>query len=601
MSIKKWLLVGLSLLFFDNIYSQDKDYIGAGHMNGVTVTSSNDHQLYPGLYTASALNTINGSGLEGQYIEAARFLSQSTFGGNKEEIESFINMGMDNWFTEQISLPPTYLTDTCQLAYNMCLGNYVANGGDSSDYSSRPVVRHVDYAWWNNTMKAKDQLRQRMAYALSEILVISLEGTLNSYGIGISDYYDILIRNAFGNYKDILSEVSLHVAMGSYLSHLNNPKTDAANNIHPDENYAREIMQLFSIGIEKLNIDGSIQYDGNGFPIPTYNNNEIKELAKVFTGLSPSARTDGGNLYFYLGVWAADFTQPMMMYEDYHETGSKVILDGHLIQPGQTGLEDIEAAIDYLFNHPNVGPFLAQRLIQHLVKSNPSPSYVQAVAETFNDNGDGVRGDMEAVLKAILTHYEARTCGWLKHPEQGKLREPVLRFSQFARFFGGVSPHNGRFWNYSDFSDGLVGQHPLHSRTVFNFFSPSYSPSGPLSSANLLGPEFEIHNTRTSVGYADLVYYLVESEILFVSYSSDALNSHITKTDLSSLVELSKDEDALLDHLDLYFCNGELSDRTRAIVKDQLNVYSTSLTDLNSKVRLAVYLIMISPDYVILK
>ncbi len=602
MSSLKYNVISILICFFISAnYAQSQTYIGAGHNNDVIVTSSSNFQLYPGAYTASAQKTIDGSGMEGDLMEAARFLSQATFGGTEEEIESVANIGIDKWLANQFSMPATLIADSVQAMHSQGLDNYVANGGDSSNYASFPSWRHFDYAWWNNTMLAKDQLRQRMAYALSQTLVISTQGNLAGYGDAIGYYYDILLKNAFGNYKDILTEVSLSVPMGSYLSHLNNPKTDAVNNIHPDENYAREIMQLFSIGLYQLNIDGSIQVDGNNVPIPTYDNNDIKELAKVFTGLSVGQRRDDGNLYFYLGIWSADFSVPMIMYEDFHEQGQKTILDGHVIPAGQTGMEDIEDAIDYLFNHPNVGPFLARQLIQHFVKSNPTPAYIQAVAEKFNDNGSGVRGDMKAVLNAVLTNPEARECSWITDPSQGKLREPALRFTQFARYFGGFTPHNGRYWNYGSFFRDRVAQHPLHSPTVFNFFGPDFTPNGPISDNGMVGPEFEIHNTNTSIGYADMVYYWVESELLFLSYNSDALESNIVLTDLTSLLELAKDEDALLDHLDLNLCNGELSDHTRQIIKSTLGQFDQTLSSIESKIRLTTYLIMISPDYVVAK
>jgi uncharacterized protein (DUF1800 family) len=583
-------------------FSYGQQYIGAGKTAGVTVTTSSNYQAYPGFLKANAENTLNGNGLLSPTINAARFLSQAGFGGTIEEIEKVAEIGTDKWLANQFSLPATYLRDSTQAFFNQGLANHIANGGDSTTYSYRPSERHVDYAWWNNIMNAKDQLRQRTAYALSQILVISSEGTLGDFGIGVADYYDILIRNAFGNYKDILKEITLHVAMGSYLSHLNNPKADPSANIHPDENYAREIMQLFSIGLNKLNIDGSLQLDGNGNAIPTYDNTDIKELAKVFTGLSVAERLDGGNLYFYLGLWQADFTVPMKMYEEQHEPGSKTIIDGYVIPAGQPGLTDIDMAIEHLFNHPNVGPFISRRLIQQFVKSNPSPSFIQTVAEKFNDNGSGVRGDMKAVIQAILTHPEARSCSAISAPDQGKLKEPILRYTQFARLFGGYTPHGkNRYWNYAYLALEQVNQAPLHSQTVFNFYSPDFAPNGLIGDNNMVAPEFEIHNTRTAIGYADLVYYWVEAEILFLTWTSDAIESHITPSNLSGLNEIVKDTDALMDYLDVYLCNGQMSDHTRTIVKNKFEEYTNSLSDLDSKIRLATYLVLISPDFVVLK
>ncbi len=574
------------------------DYIGAGHSNGIIVTTSDNYQLYQGSKTASGIHSIDGSGLIGKQIEASRFLSQASFGADIDLIKEVAETGIENWIENQFQLAPTYYTDTIQSIYNKSFQIYLDNGGDSLNYPSQPNHVHMDYAWWQNTMTAKNKLRQRIAYSLSQITVISLEGTLGGYATGVANYYDIMVRNAFGNYKDLLMEVTLHPAMGSYLSHLNNPKTDTAYNIHPDENYAREVMQLFSIGLYKLNIDGSYQLDANNNPIPTYDNNDIKEMAKVFTGLGVGARTDGNNLYFGLGLWAADLTVPMIMYEDQHEPGIKTIVDGYIIPAGQTGMQDIQQAITHLFNHQNVAPFVAKRLIQRLVKSNPTPNYISTVASAFIDNGSGVRGDMKAVIRAILLHPEARECSWISDPNQGKLREPILKYTDFAEAVEIITPLNN-FWNYSYWFKEATGQHPLRSQTVFNFYNPSYVPSGEIANNNLVAPEFELYNTRTSIGFANEVYKWVESENLLRTANYEDYT--ISNTNLEPWIEYAKDSDALLDYLDVVLTHGQLTDRTRNIIKQTLNTYSLSLTQLSYRVRLATYLIMISPDYNILK
>ncbi len=605
MHIKIFSLLSFLLLFN---YLLGQNYIGAGNANNITVTTSDDYQLYPGLFWAKGVNTINGSGLDGKKIEATRFLSQATFGGTREEVDNLVEKGIEKWIDEQFELPATYISDSTQLFYELGLQNWVTtHNGDSTGYQLYPTPHHVGYAWWNNAINAKDQLRQRMAYALSEILVVSLKSS--GYAIRVADYYDILLKNAFGNYKDLLRDVSLSPTMGLYLSHLNNPKSDTVLNKFPDENYAREIMQLFSVGLYKLNNDGSLM--GGGTPIPTYNNSHIKEMAKVFTGFGVGATKDtSATLYFgYNNQYYFDYTVPMKMYDDYHEPGDKVIIDDYVIPAGQTGMEDFEQALDHLFNHPNVAPFVCTRLIQHFVKSNPTPSYINDVATVFNDNGDGIRGDLKAVLKAILLHPEARDCEWINHSEQGKLREPILRYTQFARFFGGDFILGKRYWNNYYYFLGKTDQFPLFAPTVFNFFSPGYTPNGELANQNLVGPEFEIHTTRTSVEYANLIYNWVESEWIFYSSTSDIdanplyLNLYqpqYQKTDLTSLDERSKDIDALLDELNLYFCNGQLTNETKNFLKNELIIYSPSTFN-EEKLKIALYLIMLSPDYVILK
>ncbi len=574
------------------------DYIGAGHSNGIIVTASDNYQLYQGTESASGNKTLGGQGLVGKQMEASRFLSQASFGADMNLINEVADLGIENWIDQQMNTPITYYTDTLESIYNESFGIYVANGGDSANYPNRPNHVHMDYAWWQNNMTAKDLLRQRVAYSLSQICVISLEGTLGSYASGVANYYDILVRNSFGNYKDLLLEVSLHPAMGNYLSHLNNPKTDSINNIFPDENYAREIMQLFSIGLYKLNVDGSYQLDNNNNPIPTYDNDDIKEFAKIFTGLGIGARRDTNNTYFGLGLYIADLTVPMQMYEDWHEPGPKNLLDGYVVPSGQTGMQDIESAVDHLFNHPNVGPFIAKRLIQRLVKSNPTPSYIATVAGAFNNNGSGVRGDMKAVIKAILLHPEARSCSWSTNPDQGKLREPILKYTDFVKATGVMSPLENH-WNYSYWFKEATAQHPLRSQTVFNFYGPDYTPSGMIADNGLVAPEFELFNTRTSIGFANQVYYWIESEILLRTAGYEDYT--IGEPNLTPLSELAKSSDAILDYLDVVMTHGQLTDRTRGIIKETIDANSTSLTQLGYRVRLATYLILISPDYNILK
>lgn len=597
--MKTFNILLLLLLVSLSFYSQSfYDYIGAGHSDGIIVTTSDDYQLYQGINTASGDKTLGGQGLVGKQMEASRFLSQASFGADLELVNEVADLGIQNWMDQQFLTPATYYTDTLQRIFDQSRSIYIQNGNDSTNYPTRPNHVHMDYAWWQNNMTAKDLLRQRIAYSLSQITVISLDGTLGGYSMGVANYYDIMVRHSFGNYKDLLLEVSLHPAMGFYLSHLNNPKTDIANNIHPDENYAREIMQLFSIGLNKLNIDGSLQLDASNNPIPTYDNDDVKELAKVFTGLGVGARLDTNNTYFGQGIYIADLTVPMQMYENQHEQGVKNLLDGYVIPNGQTGMEDIEDAVNHLFNHPNVGPFLAKRLIQRLVKSNPTPQYISTVANIFNDNGVGVRGDMKAVVKTILMHPEARSCSWMNNPEQGKLREPILKYTDFVKVVGLFSPLNN-YWNYSYWFKEGTAQHPLHSQTVFNFYGPDYTPNGAIENAGLVAPEFELFNTRTSIGFANQVYNWVESEILIrTAWYEDYT---IGTTNLSPLMEPTKSSDAILDELDVILTHGQLTDRTRAIIKETLDSYSISLTQLSYRVRLATYLILISPDYNILK
>ncbi|MFT5600034.1 MAG: hypothetical protein ACI9N1_000266 [Flavobacteriales bacterium] len=574
------------------------DYVGAGHNVGVTVTTSDNHQQYSSYESGSGENTINGKGMQGKLIEASRFLSQAALGADLSLIEDVANTGIENWIDNQFTITPTFYADTMTSIYSKSLQAYTNLGYNPANYPSRPNHIHMDYTWWNNNMQAPDILRQRIAYGLSELLVVSTDGTLSSYAAGASSYYDVLVGNTFGNYEDLLKEVTLHPAMGIYLSHLNNPKTDTVNNIHPDENYAREIMQLFSIGLHKLNLDGSLQLDLASQPIPTYNNDQIAQFAKVFTGLGYGQKQGGLSSFFGMTIYTADLTVPMIMFDAHHEPGTKILLDGYVIPNGQTGMQDVEDAVHHLFMHPNVGPFLAKRLIQHLVKSNPSPAYISAVATAFNDNGQGERGDMKAVVKTILMHSEARDCNWTTDATQGKLREPILKYIAFAKAIETFTAGD-TYWNYSYWFMANTGQHPMKSPSVFNFFGPGYVPNGPIADNNLVAPEFEIYNSRTSIGFANSVYTWIESEEVLKTSSYEGYLEGAPN--FTNYPNYAMSSDVLLNRLDLLFTHGLLSERTRGIIKTSIDGFGNSLSQQAYRIKLATYLVLISPDYNILK
>ena len=267
--------------FFSQQYS---NYLGAGHSNGITVTSSSEQSRTNWRETASGVNTVNGHGLDARLLETSRFLAQATFGTNLDYIKSVAKKPFEDWIDSQFDINSPSMGQMTDDIYNQALVIFIANGGNHKDYNG-PDDHHFNYAWWQSNIGNNDLLRQRIALALSEILVISWDSNLNDYGVGLGDYYDVLKDNAFGNFRDLLLEVTLHPMMGGYLSHYNNPKSDVDRNIHPDENFAREIMQLFTIGLYELNPDGSYELDGNGDRIPTYDNDDIKEFAKIFTGL----------------------------------------------------------------------------------------------------------------------------------------------------------------------------------------------------------------------------------------------------------------------------------------------------------------------------
>ena len=326
--------------------------------------------------------------------EAARFLSRATLGANWEEIHRVAGMGYEAWLDEQFGRP---------------IGTHQPFLDQRAQLGLEVEAEHRRWSWWEQIMQGPDPLRQRVGLALSEHFVVSdALGQIRDNPQGLANYYDMLLRHAFGNYRDLLFDVSVHPIMGVYLSHLRNEKSSPGR--FPDENYAREIMQLFSIGLFELRPDGSLQLSGAGNPIPTYDNGDITELAKIFTGLS----FDGPDFDFDEGV--ASWTEPMRMYEAYHEPGPKQLLRGKFVPPGQTGMQDIEDAIDSLFEHPNVGPFVARRLIQRLVTSNPSPGYIERrdtgpiyVEDADVEDADVEDADVGDTLK--VTIHDIRVIG----------------------------------------------------------------------------------------------------------------------------------------------------------------------------------------------
>ena len=615
----KLLLVLLPILgmSFSN-YSTSQtytDHFGTGHTIGVHVSTSDAQG------TDNGSSTISGTELIPDLVGASRFLAQATLGANYEDIEYVSQIGIQAWLDEQVNIPPSSYRDRYQSVYDEAIAKVTAVHGAALVDSNRKN-EYLNFAFYDKLFSDQDQLRQKTAFALSQILVVSPLGTsLNDRGFATSSYYDLLYQGAFSNFHDLLLNVSLHPAMGIYLSTFKNKKADPVAGTLPDENYAREIMQLFTIGIHEMNNDGTYKTDANGDLIPTYDIEDIQELSKVFTGLSGgdwdlNLRPDnaGTNLTFSKGYNHYDLTVPMKMFEDYHDTGDKIMLDGSIIPAGQTGMEDIEDAIDFLFNHPNVGPFISTRLIQHMVKSNPTPAYVNRVATVFNDNGQGVRGDLEAVVRAILTDSEARDCVWIDNPRTGRLKQPVERFTNLWQAFDISSP-SGKLW-FKDVNFILekVEQSFLSSPSVFNFFSPLYAEPEFVAPNNMVSPEFQnLHSTSTIHNIN-----LMESSIKTRPFRNrtgvnpdpskarlnfdDDDNPFLDFSDEIALLD-SDGIDALLDRLDLIICHGQLSDDVRILIENAYLQYSANVNGYTSEdaVKDALYFMMVSADYLILE
>lgn len=579
------------------------DYLGAGHSLGVSVSSS------PAISGLDAEQAINADGLDSasMRIQTSRFLAQATLGANREDIEAVRAQGFEAWIDEQMNIPPTYLLPELELALahlsQLC---YQGNGPDiTCNELENGIAEHFQFAWWQAHMTGEDVLRQRVAFALSQIFVVSgIPFSGNLFGLPLADYYDIFMEYGLGNYEDLLMAVTLHPIMGTYLTHINNPRTLPAENIRPDENYAREVMQLFSIGLFELNPDGTRKLDDQGEFIPTYDNDDIKEFAKVFTGLGNGA-PDG-----YFGQppveGQVDFLRPMRMYEFWHEPGPKYLLNDFVVPAGQTGMEDIAMTINHLSNHPNTGPFISYRLIQHLVKSNPTPDFVARIAAVFEDNGQGERGDMGAVVKAILLDPEARNCTWISEPSNGKLREPISRYTHILKAFR-YSNETDRYYNNPFWFLGLQQQLPLWAPSVFNFYLPDYQPNGPLADADLVAPEFQLHNSATSISYGNILNFwafgnfIMTNDFLYDFIEEELPEEERISPNIQDLLGWESSE-VLLDELDLILCHGRLSASTRQSVQTALDELDAIAGDVPEvRVGLAVYLIMLSPDYTILR
>ena len=508
------------------------------------------------------------------------------------------NAWIENQFTIQSAFSIEQFTKDATV---YALDSIFANGGDPQ--SVQPQVYYWHSGWWQYTMTSDDVLRNRIALALSEIFVISEIPVLDDVPLSLANYYDMLLQNSFGNFRDLLEDVTLHPAMGLYLTHVNNPKSDSTFNRFPDENYAREVMQLFTIGLYKLNNDGTPILDNNGNLIPTYDNFDIEEFAKVFTGL-----TYGDNwLFGQQPLSELSYTLPMQMINFWHEPGPKYLLNNDSIPDRNPvdGMADVDDALDNLFYHPNVGPFIGRRLIQRLIKSNPSPEYIERVTLAFNNNGNGVRGDMKAMIKAILLDPEARDCAAMSDPFEGMLREPLVRYTQMCRAFNAFAP-SGQFRNrMRNFYDATL-QRTLSSPSVFNFFQPDYQPIGPIDDNDMVAPEFQIFNSVSVLGYANELHEWIFKDDRAMEYVSffqgEYTNSdnlvNLDFTDELALEDLSEIGE-LIERLNIILLHAQLTSETRAIVRDALEQIPNDRAEY--RVRIAIFLLMLSPDYLIFR
>lgn len=492
---------------------------------------------------------------------AARLLDQATFGPTLSDIQHVQKIGFDAWLDEQFSapvstmppIPISPLPDVC-----------AAKGTGA--------VACAENSWWQAAINGPDQLRQRVAFALSQLFVVS---TLSETGESIPGMHNALASNAFGNFRTLMHDVTLQPAMGDYLNMLNSGKPPAG--AIANENFAREMLQLFTTGTYMLNQDGTLALDGHGNPVPVYTQAQIQAFARAYTGWTFGVSGGGPARTF---PTTRNWYEPMASFDAQHDSNSKLLLNGQVLPAGQTAVQDLDGALDNIFQHANVGPFVCRQLIQHLVTSAPSPGYIKRVAIVFADNGSGIRGDLRAVVKAILLDPEARAGDTDPAVDGGHLREPLLFMTAMARAFGFKNKNAaGSYYALSSYTSAL-GQEPYRASSVFNFFPPDYVVPG----TTLNAPEFGIENVATVVQRLTLADAIVKNAI--TDFTVDF-------SDSSSWGKLAANPDDLVDSLNVLLMHSQMPSAMRTTILNAI----TPLTSPAQRVRFAVFLIITSSPY----
>ncbi len=494
--------------------------------------------------------------------DAVRFVEQISFGASPDLVSRTLALGFTAVLDEQLALPPSGTYD-------------FVNAASTTNDTSR--VGALRSRFFMNALQGQDQLRQRVALALAQVLVVS---TADIYdGPGMAKYADVLAQHAFGNYRDLLRDITLNPAMGNYLDMVNNDKPNPATGRQANENYARELLQLFSIGLVKLNVNGTPQRGPDGAPLVSYGQDEVEGLARVFTGWTyapkPGQTPQAHNPTNYLA--------PMVLWPANHDTGAKTILDGVALPAGQTGDQDLNAALDVIFNHPSVGPFLARQLIQHLVTSNPSPGYVARVAAAFNGAGGTPRGDLKATVRALLLDPEARRDPG-SDPSYGRLRDPL----QFVPGVARTLAASGQGYGLTSHT-GNMAQNPYGPPSVFSFYLPGYRLPG----TQLAAPPFQIYAESTAVRRANFVNTLVYGTVSLPSYTPPGGTS--LAVDSNPWTALAGDPAALVDALDARFTGGRLPTHVRDTLRQAIS--ATAASSPVNRAKTALYVLMTSPHY----
>jgi uncharacterized protein (DUF1800 family) len=538
--------------------------------------------------------------------DAARFLDQATFGATDADIHHLSLIGYPAWLTEQFAIAPTPREPGVEQA--LILNNPPCAAGDVKCNAALFVQNSQDEgfvqdAFWQQSLSAPDQLRQRVEYALTELFVVSSNASfaVQSMPRGEANYYDLPGADAFGNFRTLLQDVTLNHMMGQMLSMQGNDKGNATTD--PDENYAREVMQLFTIGLYQLNDDGSQKLDSTGAPIPTYSNTDVMGLAAVFTGFSwnipgDASETAWSNCCAYVGPGHGEELLPMQSFPSHHSTVQKSFLGVTIPAQGNPDPDgDLKLALDTLFNHPNLPAFFCKQMIQHLVTSNPSPTYISNCSAIFKNDGTGVRGNLQAVISEILLDPEARdSVAAAGNSQYGKVREALLRYTEWARAFTAQSRTGS--YDIGSTEDPIwgLGEMSMRSPTVFNWFAPGYVPPGTsIAAANLVAPEMQMTNVSTVVGYINYMQNAIGSN---ATGGGDLFSSYETEMNLAATPT------ALLDRINLLLMAGQMDTTLYGQILGAINAIDIPSSDQNAinqalanRVETAIYLTMAAPAF----
>ncbi len=509
--------------------------------------------------------------------EAVRLLDQASFGPTATAVAAVQSQGVATWVDAQLAQPSTGYAAIDWIDANSAVG--CPTGSAATCYRDHYTAYPLQLQFYRNALTGADQLRQRVALAYSQIFVASAIDIKPTYGM--RGYQQMLLDDAFANYRTLLEHVTLSPAMGDYLDMVNNDKPSAT--VQTNENYAREVLQLFSIGLSKLNADGTVVTDANGVAVPSYDQSVVQGYARAFTGWTYAPRPGATSRW----TNPVNYTDPLVAFDAHHDTAAKTVVDGKTLAAGQTAAKDLADALDSIYHHPNVGPFIGRQLIQALVTSNPTPAYVARISAVFADDGAGVRGDLKAVIRAILLDPEARG-DVAAGTSYGKLRDPAVYTAAVARAMNATS--DGVYLNAQATA---MGQSVFTAPSVFSFYPPDYALPG---SASLLAPQFGVENTTTSVARFNFAYALLNANN-GIAPDATVAGSTGTQVDLSSLQALAATPTALVDRLDAQLTHQTMTATEKSAVTTAVG--AVAATDTLGRARMAAYLVAVSPRYLI--